>query len=88
MATALYPDLQNPDTVFPTLAFDLLPVGVRCLILSAVAAAILSSLEAILNSVSTLVTMDFVRTLQSDVSDRYLAAGLTVLIVIMVVWWW
>lgn len=32
MATALYPDLQNPDTVFPTLAFDLLPVGVRGLI--------------------------------------------------------
>lgn len=72
MATALYPDLQNPDTVFPTLAFDLLPVGVRGLILSAVAAAILSSLEAILNSVSTLVTMDFVRTLRSDADDRYL----------------
>ncbi|WP_036487571.1 sodium:solute symporter [Myxosarcina sp. GI1] len=72
IATVLYPDLQNPDKVFPTLTFDLLPVGLRGLILSAVAAAILSSLEAILNSVSTLVTMDFVRTLRSDTDSQSL----------------
>lgn len=72
IATVLYPNLQNPDKVFPTLAFDLLPVGLRGLILSAVAAAILSSLEAILNSVSTLVTMDFVRTLYTDTNSQTL----------------
>lgn len=72
IATVLYPDLQNPDKVFPTLTFDLLPVGLRGLILSAVAAAILSSLEAILNSVSTLVTMDFVRTLRPNTSSQNL----------------
>ncbi|WP_427197765.1 sodium:solute symporter family transporter [Ornithinimicrobium sp. Y1847] len=40
MALALYPNLEEPDTVFPTLVFDLLPVGLRGLILAAVIAAI------------------------------------------------
>lgn len=72
MAAALYPDLDNPDRVFPLLAFDLLPVGLRGLILAALAAAIFSSLEAILNSASTLFTMDFVRTARPRTADRTL----------------
>lgn len=73
MATQLYPELKKPDLVFPTLVFDLLPVGVRGLLLAAIAAAILSSLEAIFNSASTLFTMDFVRTWRPNMSDRGLA---------------
>ncbi|MFW6352832.1 MAG: SLC5 family protein [Verrucomicrobiota bacterium] len=37
MATALYPGLENPDLVFPTMAFDLLPIGLRGLMLAALA---------------------------------------------------
>ena len=33
MATTLYPEFDNPDSVFPTLAFDLLPIGFRGLLL-------------------------------------------------------
>lgn len=73
MATQLYPELKNPDTVFATMTFDLLPVGLRGLMLAAVAAAIFSSLEAIFNSASTLFTMDFVRTWRPQMSDRALA---------------
>lgn len=36
MATALYADLERPDFVFPALAFDVLPVGVRGLILAGI----------------------------------------------------
>jgi len=72
MATTLYPDLERPDLVFPTLAFDLLPVGLRGLILAALAAAILSSLESIYNSASTLVTFDFAARLRPGMSDRQL----------------
>lgn len=72
MATALYPNLERPDFVFPVLAFDVLPVGLRGLILAALAAAILSSLEAILNSASTLFTLDFVKTARPDIDDRKL----------------
>lgn len=72
MAVVLYPELERPDLVFPVLAFDLLPVGFRGLVLAALAAAILSSLEAILNSASTLFTMDFVQDRVPDASDASL----------------
>jgi len=72
MATALYTDLENPDLVFPTLAFDILPVGVRGLMLAALAAAILSSLKSIYNSAATLFTMDFVAGARPDIDDRRL----------------
>lgn len=61
MAQTLYGDLDNPDLIFPLLAFDLLPMGLRGLMLAALAAAILSSLESIFNSAATLFTMDFVK---------------------------
>lgn len=61
MARMLYSDLDNPDMVFPLLAFDLLPTGLRGLMLAALAAAILSSLESIFNSAATLFTMDFIK---------------------------
>jgi SSS family solute:Na+ symporter len=72
MATVLYPRLERPDLVFPTLAFDLLPVGFRGLILAALAAAILSSLESIYNSASTLFTFDFAAKLKPGLSDARL----------------
>jgi SSS family solute:Na+ symporter len=69
MAASLYPDLENPDLAFPVLVFDLLPVGVRGLMLAALAAAILSSLEAILNSAATLFTIDLVKQFRPGISD-------------------
>ena len=71
-AVVLYPDLPTPDLAFPTLAFDLLPIGVRGLILAALIAAITSTVDSILNSASTVVTMDFVRPLKPNVTDRQL----------------
>jgi len=52
--------------------FDLLPVGIRGLIATALLAAIMSSLDSILNSASTLVTMDFVRVVRPLASNRSL----------------
>ncbi len=90
MAIVLYPNLDNPDTVFPTLVFDLLPVGVRGLILAAVIAAITSTVDSILNSASTIVTMDFVKTYRPDTSQRGLVlAGriaTVVALVVAVIW--
>jgi len=70
MALVLYPNLDNPDLVFPTLAFDLLPEGIRGLILAAVVAAITSTVDSVLNSASTLVTMDFVQTFRPETTQR------------------
>ncbi len=90
MAITLYPNLENPDTVFPTLVFDLIPVGVRGLILAAVIAAITSTVDSILNSASTIVTMDFVKTYRPDTSDRSLVfigrIATVVALVVAIVW--
>jgi len=73
LATVLYPDLDNPDLVFPMLAFDLLPVGLRGFMLAVLAAAMLSSLEAILHSGATLFTMDFVQPARPEIDTQGLA---------------
>lgn len=71
-AIVLYPNIQNPDLIFPTLVFDLLPVGIRGLMLAAIIAAITSTVDSILNSASTVVTMDFVRTFKPDIDQASL----------------
>jgi solute:Na+ symporter, SSS family len=90
MAISLYPNLENPDEVFPTLVFDLLPVGVRGLILAAVIAAITSTVDSILNSASTIVTMDFVKPAKPDISQRGLVLSgriaTIVALVVAVIW--
>lgn len=89
-ATVLYPDLENPDLVFPMLAFDLLPIGLRGFMLAVLAAAMLSSLEAILHSGSTLFTMDFVRAARPNIDSQALARwgrGATLAFMVFAVLW-
>ncbi|MGD2070892.1 MAG: sodium:solute symporter [Gemmatimonadota bacterium] len=85
-AVLLFPAVENPDTVFPRLAFELLPAGFRGLVLTGVVAAIMSSLDSALNAAATLVTIDFVRTARPDASDdRLVLLGRVVTAVVMVV---
>ena len=72
MARVLYPDLAKADQVFPTLMFDLLPVGVLGLVLAGLIAALMSSIDSTLNSASTLVTMDFVAKAKPELSGEKL----------------
>lgn len=72
IAIVLYPGLDSPDKVFPTLALDLLPAGLRGLVLTALLAAIMSSLDSALNAAASLLTMDFVKPLRPHLSDRAL----------------
>ena len=72
IAIVLYPNLDNPDRVFPTLAFDLLPAGLRGVVLAALLAAIMSSLDSALNAAASLLTMDFVKPLRPRISGRAL----------------
>ncbi|CAN5680405.1 hypothetical protein BH24ACT22_BH24ACT22_18620 [soil metagenome] len=71
-AIVIYPNIDDPNQVFPTLAFDLLPVGVRGVVLAALVAAITSTVDSILNSASTLVTMDFVNRFRPQTSQQAL----------------
>jgi SSS family solute:Na+ symporter len=90
MGLVLYPDLANPDRVFPVLVFDLLPVGIRGVILAALVAAITSTVDSILNSASTMMTMDFVKPAYPDISQKALVrvgqATTTFVMVVAVIW--
>lgn len=59
MALSLYPSLTSGDQVFPTLVKDLLPVGLRGLVLAALLAAIMSTIDSTINAASALVNYDF-----------------------------
>lgn len=72
IAAVLYPGLESPDLAFPTLAFELLPIGLRGLILAALIAAMMSSLDSAVNAAASLVTLDFVRPARPQTSDRAL----------------
>jgi SSS family solute:Na+ symporter len=64
IASALYGDLiVRPDQAYPTLIRELLPVGYTGLVIAALVAAIVSSLNSMTNSASTIFTMDVYRRL-------------------------
>ena len=72
IAFALYPGLEGDDTrqTFILLLNNLLPSGLRGLVLASLVAALITSLIAVLNSVSTLVVRDFVLEFKPDISDK------------------
>ncbi|PQA86660.1 sodium/sugar symporter [Hyphococcus luteus] len=61
-AVALAPDLGRPDQAYPEI-MKLVPAGARGLIFAALIAAIVSSLGSMMNSISTIFTMDLYRPL-------------------------
>lgn len=62
IASALYGDLvQRPDQAYPTLVRELIPAGLVGLIIAALFAAIISSLNSMTNSAATIFTMDIYR---------------------------
>lgn len=72
MARLLYPELDRPDLVYPTMIFDLLPVGLKGLVVAGILAALMSSIDSTLHSASTLVTMDFVKKFKPTLSSEQL----------------
>ncbi len=61
LAFSVFPDLTDPDMVFPTMVANMLPIGITGIVLAGLIAAIMSSIDSTLNSASTLITMDFVK---------------------------
>jgi len=59
-AVMLAPELEAPDRAYPTV-MRLLPTGLLGLVFAALIAAIVSSLASMMNSISTIFTMDFYR---------------------------
>lgn len=73
IGSALYPDIEEPDQIWPVLVFDFLPIGIRGLIFAALIAALMSTLDSVLNGAASLVVNDFIRTRKKwDFSDKQL----------------
>ena len=71
-ARVLYPDMTEMDMIYPTMLLDLLPTGLLGIVLAGLIAAMMSSLDSGLNSVSTLVTMDFVKKFKPNLDSKKL----------------
>ena len=88
MAHQLYGDqLARPDEAFPTLIRELITPGLRGFMFAAIAGAIVSSLASMLNSASTIFTMDvYKRLIAPQATQRtlvWLGRSLTVLFVVV-----
>lgn len=70
LATLILPTLDNADQVFPALVAEVLPAGLSGLILAALAAALLSSVDSTLNSAAALLTLDFIKPSHPQLSPR------------------
>ncbi|MEN7343152.1 MAG: sodium/sugar symporter [Pseudomonadota bacterium] len=71
-AVILAPDLPAPDQAYPTM-MTLLPAGLLGLVFAALIGAIVSSLASMMNSISTIFTMDLYRHYSAgDASEQHL----------------
>ncbi len=66
--------LTTPDQALPTLVGALLPTGLRGIVVAGLLAALMSSLSAVFNSCSTLITWDIYKKLNPDASEKRLVA--------------
>ncbi len=87
-ALLLFPKLARPDMVYPKLILELLPKGLIGLVVAGFAAATMVSIASILNSASTLLTMDIVKRFRPSLSNaqtirvgRWATIGLLVIAV-------
>ena len=68
----LYPDIENPNLVFPELMFDFIPAGVLGLILTGFIAALMSSIDSALTASSSIATMDIYNRWKPESSQKKL----------------
>ena len=71
VAFKMFPDLAKPDQAYLLLVQKLIPTGLKGLLLAGMAAALMSTVSTVLNSASTLVTIDlYKRALNPNVSEQ------------------
>lgn len=89
MAYQLYNDqlTTTPDAAYPLLIRNLIPIGIRGFIFAAIAGAVISSLASMLNSASTIFTMDlYKRHMKKDASPKslvFMGRFMTLLLVVL-----
>lgn len=91
IAFKLFPHLPRQDMAYLELVKELIPTGLRGLILAGMAAALMSNVSSVLNSASTLVTMDiYGQLVRPQASEKELVtfgrlSGTVILVVSMLI---
>ena len=90
IARNLFPGLEKPDMVYPNMVMQLMPVGLLGVMLAALLSALTSTISAILNSTSTLFTMDFYAqiTKEADAKKLVLVGKIASCIIIILAALW
>ena len=63
IAFKMFPNLEKPDQAYLILVRELIPTGLKGLLLAGMAAALMSHVSAVLNSASTIITIDLYKKL-------------------------
>ncbi|TRX59952.1 sodium/solute symporter [Fulvivirga sp. M361] len=89
-AQYLFPGLENPDQVYPKLIKELMPIGLIGIIIASLTAALASSFSAVINSASTIFTMDFYAKISGEKDTKKLVKvgqlSATVIVIIAALW--
>jgi SSS family solute:Na+ symporter len=65
-------DLQDSDSAFPLLVSELLPIGLKGVVVGGLLAALMSSLASLFNSSAALFTVDFYKKYKPQSSEKHL----------------
>jgi solute:Na+ symporter, SSS family len=89
-ALVLFPHLSRPDMVYPNLILRVLPAGLVGLVVAGFIAATMVSISSMLNSASTLITMDVIKHFRPLLSDAHVVRigrlSTAILLVVAVAW--
>lgn len=72
IAKALFPNEVTGDNAYPYLLTHILPSGLRGIVVAGLLAALMSSLSAVFNSCSTLITIDLYKRRHQDATEKNL----------------
>jgi solute:Na+ symporter, SSS family len=85
LGRGVFDDLPDPDMAFPALIFEFLPVGVRGFAVAALIAALMSTLDSVLNGSASLVVNDWIKQSSRDFSERQLLIVSRVLVALFMI---
>lgn len=68
----IYPELENPNMIFPELMFEFLPVGILGIVLTGFVAALMSSIDSALTAASSIATMDIYKKMYPESTQQNL----------------
>ncbi|WP_142849722.1 sodium/solute symporter [Telmatospirillum sp. J64-1] len=85
MGREIFPELDDPDQIWPALVFGYLPDGLRGLAFAALVAALMSTLDSVLNGASSLVVNDFIKTRKRQFNEKTLLLISRLMVVVFMV---